>query len=821
MITGYYANAGTTYSQNFQWFPCDVDIFGDSSKIVSYINNLHPKEHSELYAVVEKVIEKVLPLWNAILTTLLMRKWPTRIKYDALNYGDLKEFTNREGPQQPLENEEEMLFSRDDMNGDKYEDQREMVDLKKDFSDTGPQVIVKLINIHLTLENPKYSGGTWHVEGQLNERTCATAIYYYDMENITPGKLLTFINAAVGANIFGVKYSPSILVLDPVRQATCSKSELFGERRVVFVELRDLIVSGGMLSEWISRSRRIVENLKFSGIIYLHPIVEQDGVPVTNSYPPGDLNHLRDLCKEDMGNFPDRAIFVTTKWGKLASQVERDEAERAEKTLQAMWDDAGQIKCILPRFSRFEDSFESAWKIVSLLMSNHPEHSQRELDDLIEALSMIRNASALDFRNKDEVQCVVDLLFKIITMPFLLKFVTLRPIQALLLKLAALNQVFPSSLMLTESVEYDADNPVNGGGFGFIYQGTFGGHNVCVKTVRTTQGAGIEPGTTSQEAGKPQFLTVSILPAGQFNDSPTFNQAHAAELILMASISHESCFPLLGFCESIGEPGSVGIVLPWMENGDLATFIEENPECLRITLVEDIVQGLEYLHENLNIVHRDLKAGNVLVAPGPFQPKAMLADFGISLLTEITGDVLMNSFIGSINWMAPELLKMEEPPSRETDMWALGCTIYEVLSGEIPFAHYPTAPQLAGAMMRHRVVPQRPVVTSEQHQYECDVLWPEATKCWEYDPKKRPGAKEIFQHLRDNLDAVCDDDPDRALRLLGYSENENEIDGTEEPESMKLAAFPYTARSRARINADRAFGILRRECGILAPVVRS
>lgn len=47
------------------------------------------------------------------------------------------------------------------------------------------QVIVKLANIHLTPDKPSYDGGSWHTEGQLNEHICATALFYYDSDNIT------------------------------------------------------------------------------------------------------------------------------------------------------------------------------------------------------------------------------------------------------------------------------------------------------------------------------------------------------------------------------------------------------------------------------------------------------------------------------------------------------------------------------------------------------------------------------------------------------------------------------------------------------------
>lgn len=63
------------------------------------------------------------------------------------------------------------------------------VDIRRDYSKRGLQVIVKLANIELTPENPQYNGGSWHVEGQLNEHICATALYYYDSENITDSRL--------------------------------------------------------------------------------------------------------------------------------------------------------------------------------------------------------------------------------------------------------------------------------------------------------------------------------------------------------------------------------------------------------------------------------------------------------------------------------------------------------------------------------------------------------------------------------------------------------------------------------------------------------
>ncbi|RXW15007.1 hypothetical protein EST38_g10850 [Candolleomyces aberdarensis] len=67
--------------------------------------------------------------------------------------------------------------------------EREPLNFKEEFGILPLQVIVKLANIELTPEKPEYGGGGWHVEGKRNKSICATAIYYYSSENITPSSL--------------------------------------------------------------------------------------------------------------------------------------------------------------------------------------------------------------------------------------------------------------------------------------------------------------------------------------------------------------------------------------------------------------------------------------------------------------------------------------------------------------------------------------------------------------------------------------------------------------------------------------------------------
>ncbi|DAA78838.1 TPA_exp: Uncharacterized protein A8136_2623 [Trichophyton benhamiae CBS 112371] len=218
------------FSDKFQWLPCDV-AFGSTNRpgkdshaqnpssectITSYINNLHPDEHKELYGVLEQVIARTIPLWNE---TLSVGK--TRLDYKRINYTeciydpDPDNIPEKDWPQRlPDENEEdyeqrieewgweirkvaqpepgkfvpeEKVNCSDDEK--KPLDERKTVNLQRDYGKTGIQVIVKLANIHLTPEDNKYDGGSWHVEGQLNEHICASALFYYDSSNITESRL--------------------------------------------------------------------------------------------------------------------------------------------------------------------------------------------------------------------------------------------------------------------------------------------------------------------------------------------------------------------------------------------------------------------------------------------------------------------------------------------------------------------------------------------------------------------------------------------------------------------------------------------------------
>ena len=183
------------WSKKFQWLPCDVKFIEDDVKITSYINNLHPSLHPKLYSVIEKFIAQAIPLWDLTLSSTRARR-QARILHEETDYD------YPQGIDPPVElgddwdareswTKTNRVLKRPEPRD--YESYQRLIDdevnLRKQFGEQGLQVIVKLANIELTPEKSTYQGGSWHVEGQLNERICATALYYYDSKNVEDNSL--------------------------------------------------------------------------------------------------------------------------------------------------------------------------------------------------------------------------------------------------------------------------------------------------------------------------------------------------------------------------------------------------------------------------------------------------------------------------------------------------------------------------------------------------------------------------------------------------------------------------------------------------------
>ncbi|KAF9887732.1 hypothetical protein FE257_009685 [Aspergillus nanangensis] len=189
---------------SFQWLPSEVR-FADDGKptITSYVNNLHPEKHQSLYPILERFVDAAIPLWDECLSWFRPRLRLERIYGSDEDFGPPPEHvTYAPLPEEEIPNpsyrewfkEHRVLKHTAVLPFCNRQDQasspiHKPVNLKQNYAKSGLQIIFKLAGIYLTPEKPEYEGGSWHVEGALNEHICATALYYYDEENITPSRL--------------------------------------------------------------------------------------------------------------------------------------------------------------------------------------------------------------------------------------------------------------------------------------------------------------------------------------------------------------------------------------------------------------------------------------------------------------------------------------------------------------------------------------------------------------------------------------------------------------------------------------------------------
>ncbi|TYZ64793.1 hypothetical protein PybrP1_011831, partial [[Pythium] brassicae (nom. inval.)] len=150
----------------FQWIPSEFRVADDGSvRILSYINNVHPERHRELYGAIETIFARFVPLFERSLSAVAegvpgpVFRWPQ-------DY-------NEDRPQFPKK--VEIPFSKGSS----------VVSLRGQRL----QVIVKIAEIVLTPEAPTYSGGSWHIEGTETEQIVATGIYYFGCDNIRDSRL--------------------------------------------------------------------------------------------------------------------------------------------------------------------------------------------------------------------------------------------------------------------------------------------------------------------------------------------------------------------------------------------------------------------------------------------------------------------------------------------------------------------------------------------------------------------------------------------------------------------------------------------------------
>ena len=146
-----------------------------------------------------------------------------------------------------------------------------------------------------------------------------------------------------------------------------------------------------------------------------------------------------------------------------------------------------------------------------------------------------------------------------------------------------------------------------------------------------------------------------------------------------AALHHPNVCPIHEIAEA---DGRTFLAMAFIEGDTLDKRIESAPLKIpeALDFAQQITKGLAAAHEK-NIVHRDIKPGNVIVDD---KGHVTVMDFGLALLTEGSKLTKLDMTLGTVAYMSPEQAEGAEVDHR-TDIWALGCVLYEIVCGQRPF----------------------------------------------------------------------------------------------------------------------------------------
>ncbi|KAJ7914811.1 kinase-like domain-containing protein, partial [Mycena leptocephala] len=288
-----------------------------------------------------------------------------------------------------------------------------------------------------------------------------------------------------------------------------------------------------------------------------------------------------------------------------------------------------------------------------------------------------------------------------------------------LLRLSRESGLHPRCFVLPEL--HKVGNQVATGGFGDLWKGLVREVTVSVKIMRVFEDSDVQ----------------SIL------------NKFGREAVIWRQLAHPNILPFFGvyYLET-----RLCLVSPWMENGNIMKFLEINQPAigLRLSLILDVAQGLQYLHKE-NVIHGDLKALNILVTPSG---KACIADFGVSSITHAMTLLFTTSTAngrgGTARYQALELFQGGQNHFG-SDVYAFACVCYEIMSGTIPFPELPNDMAVMFAVIEGKR-PSRPM--SCTGTTVLDSLWELLNNCWEGKAEMRPTALQIVKQLEGPLIAA-------------------------------------------------------------------
>nr|XP_043627873.1 serine/threonine-protein kinase pakA-like [Erigeron canadensis] len=275
-----------------------------------------------------------------------------------------------------------------------------------------------------------------------------------------------------------------------------------------------------------------------------------------------------------------------------------------------------------------------------------------------------------------------------------------------------------SSLQIIRNEDLEELRELGSGTFGTVYHGKWRGSDVAIKRIKKSCFAG--------RSSEQERLTIEFW----------------REAGILSKLHHPNVVAFYGVVQD-GPGGTLATVTEFMVDGSLRHVLLRKDRHLdhrkKLIIAMDAAFGMEYLHSK-DIVHFDLKCDNLLVnMKDPSRPICKVGDFGLSKIKRNT--LVSGGVRGTLPWMAPELLNgSSSKVSEKVDVFSFGIVLWEILTGEEPYAnmHYGA---IIGGIVSNTLRPPIPK--------DCDGEWRRLMeRCWAPNPMVRPSFTEITKQLR-------------------------------------------------------------------------
>ncbi|KAH1190496.1 Serine/threonine-protein kinase STY46 [Glycine max] len=237
-----------------------------------------------------------------------------------------------------------------------------------------------------------------------------------------------------------------------------------------------------------------------------------------------------------------------------------------------------------------------------------------------------------------------------------------------------------------------------------------------------------------------QEVAIKVLKADHVNSE--LQREFAQEVYIMRKVRHKNVVQFIGACT---KPPGLCIVTEFMSGGSVYDYLHKQkgffkfPTLLKVAI--DVSKGMNYLHQH-NIIHRDLKAANLLMDENC---TVKVADFGVARVKAQSG--VMTAETGTYRWMAPEVIE-HKPYDHKADVFSFGIVLWELLTGKLPY-EYLTPLQAAIGVVQKGL---RPTIPKNTHPKYVELL----ERSWQQDPTLRPDFSEIIEILQQLAKEVGD-----------------------------------------------------------------